>query len=265
MLEELKATNCPATTEIKFDVGEFSLIGKPFLKGKINEAYAPRRRYLDKILVDAAVRAGAELREGFTVTELVKDGNRVTGIRGRDKNGGIVTEKAKIVVGADGVRSFVAKNVDAPVYLDRGMLTCNYYSYWSGIDIDRVELYPREETMTVVDATNDGLTMVVMVWKAEMFNRVRANVEGEFMAALDEQIPELAEKVRGGTTRRAFCRNGTYSEFFPKGLRKRLGFGRRCGLSQRPYDGTGNHKQFQPRRNACKCIGRRFFRSSPDK
>ena len=44
--------------------------------------YAPRRTVLDKILVDAAVTAGAELREGFFVEEILRDGDHVTGIRG---------------------------------------------------------------------------------------------------------------------------------------------------------------------------------------
>jgi flavin-dependent dehydrogenase len=43
------------------------------------EGYAPRRIVLDKILVDAAVDAGAELREGFPAETLVWDGDRVVG------------------------------------------------------------------------------------------------------------------------------------------------------------------------------------------
>ena len=50
-------------------------------------AYAPRRTVLDKILVDAAAAAGAEVREGFTVEEVVFDGDRVAGIRGRGRGG----------------------------------------------------------------------------------------------------------------------------------------------------------------------------------
>jgi flavin-dependent dehydrogenase len=48
----------------------------------IIEAYAPRRTVLDKILVDAAVEAGAELRENFSVGALTRDGESVSGVRG---------------------------------------------------------------------------------------------------------------------------------------------------------------------------------------
>ena len=42
---------------------------------------------LDKILVEAAVAAGAEVRERFAVEELLMDGGRVAGIRGRAAGG----------------------------------------------------------------------------------------------------------------------------------------------------------------------------------
>jgi flavin-dependent dehydrogenase len=49
--------------------------------------FCPRRTVLDKLLVDAAVEAGAELREGFTVDRLLWEGDRVIGIGGRTPAG----------------------------------------------------------------------------------------------------------------------------------------------------------------------------------
>ena len=99
---------------MRFDVGPFALVGTPPPADGNVEAYAPRRRVLDKILADAAVDAGAELRERFSVEELTNDGRAVTGVRGRDDKGSTVTEKARLVIGADGARSFVAERVQAP-------------------------------------------------------------------------------------------------------------------------------------------------------
>lgn len=221
LLDKIQATNVPATTSIRFDVGPFALTGTPPAADGNSDAYAPRRRVLDKILVDAAVAAGAELRERFTVEELTTEGGTVTGIRGRDANGATVTEKARIVIGADGARSFVAQNVKAPVYLDRGMLTCNYYSYWSGVQIDGAELYPRAGRMIVADKTNDGLTLGVVVWPQAEFNRVRSNIEVEFMRVIEEQAPALAERFRGGKREERFAGTG----FLPNFLRKPFGPG----------------------------------------
>src|SRR5688572_16727134 len=221
LLEQIQATNCPPTTEIKFDVGPFALAGTPPPADGNAEAYAPRRRLLDKILVDAAVDAGAELRERFSVEALTSDGTTITGIRGRGDNGSIVTEKARIVIGADGARSFVARCVQAPVYIDRDMLTCNYYSYWSGVPIEGVELYPRAGRMIVVDKTNDGLTLVVVVWPVGEFQRVRSNVEAEFMGQIRETVPKLAERLDGGRREERFAGTG----FIPNFLREPYGAG----------------------------------------
>ncbi|HVG30176.1 MAG TPA: NAD(P)/FAD-dependent oxidoreductase [Pyrinomonadaceae bacterium] len=221
LLERVRASNCPPTTEIKFDVGPFALAGTPPPAEGNVEAYAPRRRVLDKILADAAVESGAELREGFSVEELTGSEGVVTGVRGRDGAGSSVTEKARVVVGADGPRSIVASSVQAPVYLDRGMLTCNYYSYWSGVTLDGVELYPREGRMIVADKTNDGLVMVTVVWPKEEFNRVRSNIEFEFMRSLDEHAPALAERVRAGRREERFAGSG----FLPNLFRKPYGEG----------------------------------------
>ncbi|HEV2915274.1 MAG TPA: NAD(P)/FAD-dependent oxidoreductase [Pyrinomonadaceae bacterium] len=221
LLEKVRASNVPPTTEMKFNIGPFALAGTPPPAQGNVEAYAPRRRVLDKILADAAVEAGAELREGFSVDELKTDAGRVTGIRGRDRKGSDVTERARIVIGADGARSFVADRVQAPVYFDRGMLTCNYYSYWSGVPLEGVELYPREGRMIVADKTNDGLVMVTVVWPKEAFNRVRSNIESEFMRSLDEHAPALAERLRAGRREERFAGSG----FLPNHFRKPYGEG----------------------------------------
>lgn len=216
LLDQIQDSNCPATTEIRFDVGRFALVATPTPADGTAEAYAPRRRVLDTILVDAAVKAGAELRQRFSVEELTTDGGVVTGIRGRDERGATVTEKARIVIGADGARSFVANSVQAPVYFDRGMLTCNYYSYWSGVQLNGVELYPRDRRMIVADKTNDGLTLLVVVWPREEFNRVRSNIESEFMRTIDDNAPLLAQRVHGGQREERFAGSGFLPNFFRK-------------------------------------------------
>lgn len=221
ILDKLYATDCPPLSKMKFDVGPFALVGDPVPAGDVTEAFAPRRRILDSILVDAAIEAGAEFRDQFTVTELLWEGDRVTGVRGRDKNGKVTTEKAKIVVGADGARSFVAKSVNAFAQIDRGLLTCSYYSYFSGIPLEATELYTRTNHMFVVDATNDGLTLVVSTWKQGEFQRVKANVEKEFMETLDKQVPSLAERVRQAKREEPFYGTG----FIPNFIRKPYGAG----------------------------------------
>ena len=63
------ATGCPAIETYTFDFGPVTIAGHAAARDGLLTGYAPRRTVLDKILVDAAAGAGAEVREGFTVDE----------------------------------------------------------------------------------------------------------------------------------------------------------------------------------------------------
>lgn len=199
-----------------FDLGPFALTGSPPpADGGVAEHYCPRRTVLDKILVDAAVKAGAELREGFLVQELLMDGARVTGIRGRAAGGATVTEEARVVIGADGMRSLVARTVRAPEYNAKPALACAYYTYWSGVDIEGAEIYPRERWITIVFPTNDDLVCTFIEWPREEFHAVRTDVEGNFLKKLD-LAPGLAERIRSGNREANFVGTAVLPNFFRK-------------------------------------------------
>jgi flavin-dependent dehydrogenase len=70
LLDRLSSTNCPASCAVGLDLGAFHLSGCPPAMDGVAEMYAPRRTVLDKLLLDAASEAGAEIREGFSVTGL---------------------------------------------------------------------------------------------------------------------------------------------------------------------------------------------------
>ena len=87
LLDEVTQTGCPAVKTYSYDFGPFSIVGAPRPIEGQSAAYAPRRAQLDKILVDAAARAGAEVREGFTVDDVIVEDGAVVGIRGRTAGG----------------------------------------------------------------------------------------------------------------------------------------------------------------------------------
>jgi 2-polyprenyl-6-methoxyphenol hydroxylase-like FAD-dependent oxidoreductase len=101
LIDRLKATGCPPMHTYAFDFGPFTLAGSP---GTTDApvAYCARRTMLDKLLVDAAAEAGADIRKGFTMEALLIEDGRIVGIKGRAKGGETVTERATVVVGADG-------------------------------------------------------------------------------------------------------------------------------------------------------------------
>ena len=160
ILDGVLAAGTPAAETVRFDPGPVVLRGRfPEFEGA-SAVYSPRRTLLDKLLVDAARAAGAEVRERFAVDEVLFDGDRVTGIRGRE-GGASVTETATLVVGADGRHSAVAKAVRAPAYHVKPALSTAYYTYWSGVELAGGEIYDRKCVKRMVGAwpTNDGLVM----------------------------------------------------------------------------------------------------------
>src|SRR3954469_16797922 len=82
LLDRLTATGCPRVERYSFDFGPLTIAGTPRPIDGIGHGFCPRRTVLDQLLVDAAVEAGAELREDFTVDEVLTSDGVVTGIRG---------------------------------------------------------------------------------------------------------------------------------------------------------------------------------------
>jgi flavin-dependent dehydrogenase len=151
---------------------------------------------LDKLLVDAASEAGAEVREGFVVEDLAIEGDRVTGIRGHGKGGGTVTEHARVVVGADGLHSLVARLVSPEAYHEKPAVLCGYYTYWSGLPMhNRFEAYDRGNRNWAAWPTHDDLTLVVMGWPIAEFEANRNDIERHYLEGL-ERAPAFAERVR---------------------------------------------------------------------
>ncbi|HUS16293.1 MAG TPA: NAD(P)/FAD-dependent oxidoreductase [Chloroflexia bacterium] len=216
LLPAVQASNCPPVRTQRLDLMGQVMIMPMEVSDGVDAAYGPRRQVLDKILVDAAVAAGAELREGFTVQELVTDGDRVTGIRGKSRDGAVVTEQARIVVGAEGHHSLVARTMEAPAYHARPALTCGYFSYWSGLPCDGIEISMRAHpAFLLAFPTNDGLTCVAVQVPVAEFAAFRRDVEGYFRQIL-ALAPALAERVHAG--RREYRYQGTadLGNFFRK-------------------------------------------------
>ncbi len=213
VLDRLVASGCPPITSYTFDVG-------PVLTGSPGTAYCPRRTVLDKLLVDAAAEAGAEVRQGFTVERIVGDGDRVTGIRGHARKGGTpVTERAAVVVGADGRYSRVAAAVAAPMYNERPAAAGTYYAYWSGVPATGFEVHIRPDRAVAAFPTHDGLTLVLVGWPVAENDVNRADLEGNYHKTL-ELVPDLNERLRTGRRESRFFGTADLPGFFrrPYGL-----------------------------------------------
>jgi 2-polyprenyl-6-methoxyphenol hydroxylase-like FAD-dependent oxidoreductase len=135
LLDRLTATGCPPIHTYTYDFGPFTIAGAPGTP-EAPVGYCPRRTILDKMLVDAAAESGAEIREGFAVEEILVEDGRALGIKGHSKDGQSTTERARVVIGADGLRSTVAEAVRPDRYDEKPILLAAYYSYWSGLPMN---------------------------------------------------------------------------------------------------------------------------------
>lgn len=194
LLDRVVATGCPAIDTYAFDFDAFTITGSPACADS-PVSYAPRRTVLDEILVGAASEAGAELREGFVVDELLFDGERMTGIRGRGSGGASITEHAQVVVGADGLSSIVARTVRPERYHEKPPLLAAYYTYWSGLPMNgRFEAYTRSSCSFAAWPTNDGCTLVIAGWPYRELEARRGDVEGNYLRVIG-CAPSFAERM----------------------------------------------------------------------
>ena len=105
--------------------------------------YAPRRTVLDALLVDAAEEAGAQvpLRAGGDRPgpRSAPAGSSAWSLR--DHRGATWTERARLVVGADGRASLVAARVAAPTVAAGAHAAAYVYGYWPAADLDGYHWY----------------------------------------------------------------------------------------------------------------------------
>ena len=214
LLDRLTATRCPPIHTYTFDFGPFTISGSPGTDDS-PVTYCARRTVLDKLLVDAAAAAGAEVREDFTVEELVMEDEAVVGIKGHAKGGGNAIERAKLVVGADGRHSVVAAALEPEQYNERPPLLAAYYTYWRDLPMDgRFDTYIRPHRGFAAAPTHDGLTLTVGGWPYAEFEANKKDVEGNFLKMFD-LAPAFAERVRRATRAAPFA-GAAVPNFFRK-------------------------------------------------
>ncbi|WP_054814728.1 NAD(P)/FAD-dependent oxidoreductase [Nocardia arizonensis] len=206
----------------------------------IDRVYAPRRTVMDAALLEAAVDAGAEVRQGYTVEELIVADDRVVGIRGRAAGGRLHEERAAVVVGADGANSTVARLTGAAVYNHVPAACFIYYSYFAGLDWN--DFHHRTGDFQQMGAwpTNDGLHLVAVMRKRDRFAAFRAAPAETFAEIVDTVTPDLGADLRARGERVAPLQPMLYPDNY---YRQAAGPGWAlvgdAGYHKDPYTGNG--------------------------
>ena len=133
-------------------------------RGYRDRGLALRRTILDHLLLDRARAVGAVVCEGVRVIDLRRDSNgRVTGVDAIDERGERRTLSASIVVGADGLRSVVARRLDlAATRLAQRRVA--FVTHFAGIDMgDSGEMHVDHDGYLGLADVGGGMTNVAVV------------------------------------------------------------------------------------------------------
>ncbi|MGV4982302.1 NAD(P)/FAD-dependent oxidoreductase [Streptomyces sp. NRAIS4] len=215
LLDRLREAGCRPITHQSYEAPGVRIDGFSLPIDGLRTTYAPRRYVLDPILADGAVAAGVEFRQGCAVNDLVFEDDRVVGVRYTTPGGAEATDRARLVVGADGMRSLVARKAGAKNVIEHPRMTCTYYSYWSGVPA-HFELYEQPGRWIGVLPTNDDLTLLMAYFPQDEFGQVRKDVEPAYLDAFRTTAPELYERMRAGRREEQLYGTGHQENYFRK-------------------------------------------------
>ncbi len=184
LLSALRATGAPIVNHVDARQEGFQArMPLPQQPGDVGGAMSVRRLLLDPILAEAAAEAGAEVWMGAKVTALVRDRGRVTGVR-VVRNGSEQSLEARLVVGADGRNSTVARLAGSRKY----NLTPNERAfYWSFFEdaapgAEPTLIFHRwSGTFVIATPADGGLYQVLALPELSELPRFRQNLEESYL------------------------------------------------------------------------------------
>ena len=223
ILERIRAAGTPVIHEASFHYADdiVNVAIKP--QTGIDGLYAPRRTVIDALLVDAARDAGVEVAFETRLIDLVRrDDGRVSGVRLSRRDAPERQVTADLVIGADGLRSTVARLVGAAPYRVGGHATAVLFSYWSGTGFDGYHWYFRPGVSAGVVPTNDGLACVFVSAPPSRFHAEgrlgRAATHRRLLEECDAQLSTIVEGADRAEEYRGFSGEvGFFRQSFGRG------------------------------------------------
>ena len=169
-------------------------------RGHRDRGLSLQRTLLDPILLQAARRAGARVVEGARVQDVVLDqAGRASGVSLATADGGTTTLPARLVIGADGLRSVVARRLGLTRMsrFPRRIALVTHYAGVSGMG-ELGEMHVERDGYLGVADVGNGLANVAVVIPASRADELSAGTEA-FLERWIASRPQLRDRFAGAT------------------------------------------------------------------
>ena len=198
-LERVEQSGAAALSGVRVRAPNGAVIAGDFIaahgfRGFRDRGLSVRREVLDAILLDCARAAGARVSEGVRVTGIATDASRrVTGVTTL-VDGVETTMRARLVIGADGLRSVIARRLGL-ARTQRWPRRLALVTHYAGVkDVgEQGEMHVERDGYVGIADVGDGLTTVALVVPA----RRSREIAGDRAAFLDRWLasrPHLAPR-----------------------------------------------------------------------
>jgi 2-polyprenyl-6-methoxyphenol hydroxylase-like FAD-dependent oxidoreductase len=197
VLPEIIAAGTPPIHQVVFhyaDSEPVSVAIKP--SAGVEALYAPRRYLIDRLIVDAAAAAGAEVLHETIATALLRGpAGQVAGVHIRSRSGRSADLHAPLTVGADGIRSTVARHVDAPLVQTGSTASAVLYRYFDDLPATGYEWAYGDHSAAGFIPTNDATCVFVATTPARLRRLRRAGAERAFAELIGSAAPSFVDRL----------------------------------------------------------------------
>ncbi|MGE5092435.1 MAG: NAD(P)/FAD-dependent oxidoreductase [Bacillota bacterium] len=202
----LEGTIVTASRGARLD-GAFARAGhQPFRPAGLSIA----RRVLDARLVEAARAAGATVLERRTVEDLIYDDGAVGGAVVREADGTRRVIRARLTIGADGLRSVVARRLGGQRYgRPRRIAFVGHFTGVPGVGRS-AEMHVGTDGYVGLNAIGDGLTNVALVVPASRARTAAGRPEEFFFDAVGG-FPGVGDRVARDSIARRVLVTGPFA------------------------------------------------------
>jgi menaquinone-9 beta-reductase len=202
-LERVEASGAAALAGVRVRAPNGRVIAGDFIarhgfRGFRDRGLSVRREVLDAILLDAARAAGARVTERVRVTGLVHRGESVAGVSVLTASG-TRDIHARLVIGADGLRSIVARRMGVARTL-RWPKRLALVTHYAGVaDVgEHGEMHVERDGYVGIADVGNGLTTVALVVPAGRSREI-AGDRAAFLEAWLNARPHLAPRFARAT------------------------------------------------------------------